>query len=396
MKRTAGGIPVLCRMLAIGFLTAALTSFVLAAAYGRVQFRFLGDFCAEIIERDPDSRPLVREILKAAKSGAVTQREENILESLGYRTVDFFSIREKIWLSAGLGVLAGCLLLLAAVRRERRRTEGRVRELTEYLEKVNTGRPGLLTDVSEDEFSCLQDEIYKTVTNLYQTREAAVTAKKNFADNLSNIAHQLKTPITAISLANQRMREHSSCVYPERIKRQLDRLVSLEESLLLLSRLDAGTLALQRTHADVFTLLTLAADHLRELSDRSGVSIEIPEIEETNIWVDFEWTMEAIMNLLKNGMEHTEKGGAVRCTCEKNPLYVQIRIRDEGPGFAREDLPHLFERFYRGQNAKGAGIGIGLSLAREILEMENGTIRAWNLSSGGACFEIRFYSLPCH
>ena len=98
------------------------------------------------------------------------------------------------------------------------------------------------------------------------------------------------------------------------------------------------------------------------------------------------------MNLMKNCMEASESGTTIHCSYEQNPLYVQIRIWDEGQGFEKEDLPHLFERFYRGKGSKDAGIGIGLSLSKAIIEMQNGIIRAFNLSEGGACFEIRFYS----
>jgi len=106
---------------------------------------------------------------------------------------------------------------------------------------------------------------------------------------------------------------------------------------------------------------------------------------------DLDWTMEAIMNLMKNCMEHSPEGSVVHCSYEANPLYVQIRIWDEGQGFAKEELPHLFERFYRGKNAKDGSIGIGLSLVKAIIEMQNGILCANNLSTGGACFEIRFY-----
>ena len=98
-------------------------------------------------------------------------------------------------------------------------------------------------------------------------------------------------------------------------------------------------------------------------------------------------------NLLKNALEHTKAGGSVLCSSEQNLLYTLIRIENEGDGFAPEDLPHLFERFYRGQNAAPGGAGIGLSLAKELIEMQNGTLSACNLPSGNACFEIRFY---CH
>lgn len=101
--------------------------------------------------------------------------------------------------------------------------------------------------------------------------------------------------------------------------------------------------------------------------------------------------MEALINLLKNCMEHSPPGGTIHCDYAENPLYVEIRIWDGGPGFDPEDLPHLFQRFYRGRHAVGNGIGIGLALARSLLERQNGTIHAYNLQGGGACFEIRIY-----
>ena len=195
-----------------------------------------------------------------------------------------------------------------------------------YLEKVNTGSQGLLLDTSEDEFSGLQDEIYKTITALYQTRDAALEEKNNFADNLSNIAHQLKTPITAISLSAQMMEEDPSISYLGQIRRQLDRLTHLEEALLLLSRIDAGTLSMKQSSVDVFTLLTLASDNLQELLMHKGISVDIPEAGEIEIIADLDWTMEAIINLMKNCMEHSVAGATVHCSYEKNPLYVQIRI----------------------------------------------------------------------
>ena len=138
-------------------------------------------------------------------------------------------------------------------------------------------------------------------------------------------------------------------------------------------------------------LLVLAADNLQELLDASGTSVEIPEQGGMMVMADLDWTMEAVMNLMKNCMEHSP-GGKVHCSYAQNPLYTEILIWDDGGGFAKEDMPHLFERFYRGQNAGEGGIGIGLALAKEMIERQNGTIRARNRPEGGALFEIRFYS----
>ncbi len=303
--------------------------------------------------------------------------------------------REEVTMTVLIGAAAGSTLLLTAFLIGcliwRKKENKRISALTDYLEKVNTGQRGVLFSTGEDELSKLQDEIYKTVTELYQTREAALNARKSLAENLDNIAHQIKTPITSISLSTQMMYEEPSSVHLKEIRRQLSRLTHLEESLLLLSRIDAGTLPLERKEIDVFTVLMLAADNLQELFRKADVSVHIPEADEMMITADMDWTMEAVMNLMKNCMEHTPPGGMVSCAYEENPLYVQIRIWDTGSGFVKEDIPRLFERFYRGQNAKAGSIGIGLSLARGIIERQNGTVSAQNLAGAGACFEIRFY-----
>ena len=292
--------------------------------------------------------------------------------------------------------LAGAFLLLAGFMVQWRRERQRIQVLTAYLEQANTGNAPVLSALGEDELSRLEDQIYKTVTYLYQTREEAVRTKSEFAKNLSNIAHQIKTPITTVSLVVQTMEERDGGEEKEereQIMKQLTRLTHLEEALLLLARLDAGTLVLKREATDVYTLLVLAADNLQEIFAYWKVSVDIPEQGEMLVVVDPDWTMEAVMNLLKNCMEHTPPGGCVYCQYEQNPLYTQIMIWDLGEGFVKEDIPHLFERFYRGQNAANGGIGIGLALAKEIVESQNGTIRAENRAEGGACFEIRFY---CH
>lgn len=294
-------------------------------------------------------------------------------------------------LFAAIGFTVGMLLYIFTYFYRNKAEAMRIQALAEYLEQVNIGKAVILSTSGEDDFSKLEDEIYKTVTFLYQTKDSAVQAKNNFAQNLSNIAHQIKTPITAISLSIQMIKQDYESKHLEQVEKQLLRLTHLEETLLVLSRLDAGTLLLQKNEVDVFTLLVLAADNLQELLVNTGSLIDIPESGEMTVIADLDWTMEAVMNLMKNCMEHNP-GGTIHCYYSQNPLYTEIRIWDDGEGFAKEDMLHLFERFYRGKNAGEGGIGIGLSLAKEIIERQNGTIRAMNKPDGGALFEIHFYS----
>lgn len=380
-------------VLSVSLLTSTITAMLLINYYSCSHFDSLGQICKGIMEIQPEAENAIMLALKQYVYTPSRNTKVNIISSYGYRQSDFLQSGVKYsMVFVCIGFLSGVTLFIITFMGRRRKEIERIKALTDYLENVNTGNSGLLIQSGEDDFSKLQDEIYKTVTMLYQTREAALKAKDNFAQNISNIAHQIKTPITSISLTIQMMKEKLSPEQLEKINRQLYRLTHLEEALLLLSRIDSGTLYLKRTKVDVFTLLMLAADNLQEVFSKENIYVNIPELDETIIYADLDWTMEAIMNLLKNCMENTPKGGSVNCRYEQNPVYTLIRIWDTGNGFAKEDIAHLFERFYRGQNAKSNGIGIGLSLSKAIIESQNGTISAKNLTDGGACFEIRFYS----
>ena len=388
---------------AFSLISSAVTAMLISCRYSRLQFDLVNVICGEVLEQEPEMKHIVSAALKEYTGGnADGVAMGDVLSVLGYDISDF-SDSSVIYdiMFATTGFLAG-IFLFAITYAFRNKTEAkRIEELSDYLEQVNMGKAVVLSASGEDLFSKLEDEIYKTVTFLYQTKDAAVQAKNDFAENLSNIAHQIKTPITAISLSLQTlsempMKKEYEKDRMEQIKKQLNRLIYLEESLLVLSRLDAGTLMFQKEDVDVFTLLVLAADNLQELFADSGTFIDIPESGEMAVTADLNWTMEAVINVMKNCMEHNA-GGTVHCSYGQNPLYTEIFIWDEGDGFAKEDIPHLFKRFYRGKNAdaggniRGSGIGIGLALSKEIIEHQNGTIRAKNLPNGGACFEIRLY-----
>lgn len=380
-------------VLSVSLITSALSVMMVSWHYSRLFFDLLNVICGEVLEQDPEAKDIVLAALKEYKRGNEDGvLEKDVLPALGYRRSDFvdWTFRQTVLLVAA-GVLTGIILFVFTFLYRNKKEAMRIQALAEYLEQVNTGKAVILSTPGEDDFSKLEDEIYKTVTFLYQTKDWAVQARNDFAENLSNIAHQIKTPITAISLSVQMMKQDLAGCHPEQIQKQLSRLTHLEEALLILSRIDAGTLPLQEDETDVYTVLVLAADNLQELLAGSGTSVDIPELGEMAVTADLDWTMEAIMNLMKNCMEHSN-GKTIHCTYAQNPLYTEILIWDEGEGFAREDIPHLFERFYRGQNASEGGIGIGLALAKEIIERQNGTIRAGNIPGGGACFEIRFYS----
>lgn len=381
-------------VLSVSLIVSAICAMLVSYHYGKFSYDLLNGVCGEVAKRDLESAQIIAASLKEYTGRMDKAKEkEDVLVTLGYQITDFSgSASRQIALCAAAGFLSGAILFLVVFFYRNRMEEKRILALTEYLEQVNTGKAVILSASGEDSFSKLEDEIYKTVTYLYHTKDTAVQDKNDFARNLSNIAHQIKTPITAISLSVQMLKQDFGCSrYTKQVEKQLLRLTHLEEALLVLSQMDAGTLSLQRKEVDVYTILVLAADNLQELFADCGTSIDIPELGGMMVIADPDWTMEAVMNLMKNCMEHS-KGKKIHCSYAQNTFYTEILIWDEGEGFAKEDIGRLFERFYRGKNAGEGGIGIGLALAREIIERQNGTLHARNMPGGGALFEIRIYS----
>lgn len=276
---------------------------------------------------------------------------------------------------------------------DRRRRRERIEGLTRYLEAINLGRESALPRL-EDEFSLLEDELYKTVGELRQSKEKAAAERQTMADNLAHIAHQVKTPITSMSMMTELLAEGQSEEqrgYTLRLSAQLSRLARLADSLLTLSRLDAGALVLARREVDLYALLCAAAEPVEELLETRGQSLVIGEDRELTVFVDMSWSSEALLNLIKNCSEHSPPGGAITIDYSRNPLYTEIVIEDDGPGFDPADLPYLFRRFYRGKTACKESIGIGLALARSIVEAQDGTLHAENRHPHGARFVVRFY-----
>lgn len=376
-----------------------LTGIILISVFGlnlyqKSAFEHLSKFCELLIQNNPEAE---QQILSSVKEYLVSPREHSnetfFLTRYGYKSTQFYNgtVTNFFILSSIIFVMiSGCFLV--SLWWMNRRKKLRISELTDYLELINIGKEKIVIQTKEDEFSGLQDEIYKTVTQLIYTKEAALKSKNNFADNLANIAHQLKTPVTAASLSLQLIQNEMPDVRTKQIKKQLERLSVLEEALLTLSKIDAGTLPFKYSKVDIYTALTLAADNLSDFLQKEGISILIPDKGCVEIIGDMEWTMEAFLNLLKNCIEHSTQNGTIYCDYSTNPIYSEILIWDEGEGFYPDDIPHLFERFYRGINASSNGIGIGLALAKSIFELQNGNITARNLPDGGACFEIRIYS----
>lgn len=253
-----------------------------------------------------------------------------------------------------------------------------------------------LSRFAEGELSVLHSEIYKMTVRL---REQADTLKKDkiyLADSIADISHQIRTPLTSIHLLLSFLSEED---LPRERRMQLcrevngllDRIDWLIAALLKISRLDAGTVQMEHRQVYVRDVVEQAAEAVAISMELKGQTLFSEEVGREAFAGDLAWTAEAVGNLLKNCMEHTPEEGSIRVRARETGVFTQIEISDTGSGFLPEDIPHLFERFYKGKNAGEGSIGIGLALAKSIITAQGGAIKAANGHDGGAVFTIRFY-----
>lgn len=290
-------------------------------------------------------------------------------------------------------LLGGALTALAAVYTLRRYR--RIGQLSEYLAQVYTGgQPPRLSGQTPGELSALQDDLYK-ITSILQQQAAALEADKRFlADSLSDIAHQLRTPLSAILLQCDFLREELPPGEAEeglaQIETQTGRIRWLVEALLRLSRLDAGVVPFEKKEYPARQVLQRAAGGLAELYLKRGVELQADCPEGLFCVCDLEWTAEALANLFKNAAEHTPPGGRVQVECSRQALYFEFRVQNEGSAVPEEELPRLFERFWRGASASPGSVGIGLPLARSIARGQQGDVTAENTPEG-PLFRLRLF-----
>ena len=270
-----------------------------------------------------------------------------------------------------------------------------IAQLSLSLDKVLHGNAIQIDDQYEGELSILSDEISKMIIKLNEQTELLQKDKVRLTNAIADIFHQMRTPLTSINLSltvlnDEHLSNDKALYYRRDIKKQLEKLQWLIETLLKMSKIDAKTAIFHRQEL-------LAKDILTKAIEPFAIPMELKEqkcvLNCTNekMFVDEQWTMEAFSNLIKNAMEHTPDSGIIQLNISENPLYTEVIVQDNGEGIPEEDIPYMFERFYKGKNAKPESVGIGLAFARMIITAQNGTISVKNHPDGGACFTVRFY-----
>ena len=324
------------------------------------------------------------------------ERGQVFLQEYGYHAMTFFW--KYLPPAASISILVfqtvGWIQYGFWLKEENRRRK-RIQALTAYLKSVNAGHAGSFTRM-EDEFSFLEDEIYKTTTALNSAKEIAVKNHEVLEARIADIAHQLKTPLTSMSLMTDLLEEYQTqetLEYYNRLTSQITRLQNLVSGLLALAKLDSHGIVLEKKQFRIQDLIDISVETVKQMFTQKQIQLLISKELEQDTWIcgDLEWTSEAVVNVLKNCWEHTPQDGKIFVSWSHNPLYVQLIIEDSGTGFTKEDLPHLFERFYRGTNAAKDSAGIGLSLSKLIMEQQNGHILAENSLQGHARFIFKWY-----
>lgn len=268
-------------------------------------------------------------------------------------------------------------------------------ELSLYMNKVLNGNYSFdIRDYCEGPFSILKSDIYKLTVKLKEQTEIAISEKNNLETILSDISHQIKTPLTSMHiindlLMNSKLSKKEEKQFLKKNELQLEKIEWLVISLLKLSRLDNGFIKLERKEVNSHVLIDKALENILIPVELKKQTLK-KDIANFSLNVDLNWTVEALLNILKNAHEHAPIGGMIKITAGDNPLYSFIKIENNGPNISSKDIPYIFERFYKGDNQKDS-IGIGLNLAKKIIDLEGGNISIKSEKDKWTCFEIRFH-----
>lgn len=342
----------------------------------------------------------------AAENGDELQAGRELLQRYGILSDTMPEIRAEqiqrrlqtagnlLWLIVDMGILMGVFLY------QRRRNQ-KVDEFVQYIRRIEQGVYQIpLDENEEEELSELKNELYKITVMLRETAELSKKQKRALSDSVSDISHQLKTPLTSclILLDNMaestHMEEGTRRQFVAEITRQLTSVNWLVQVLLKLSRLDAGVVELKEEEIRIQQLLEQAIDKVALLAEWKEISIQVSGEMQAVISGDERWLQEAFINLIKNAIEHSPAKGEIQITVEDNQVYTGVRIRDYGCGISMEEQKHIFERFYRSSTAKEDSVGIGLALAQEIIKRGNGSLTVESVVGQGTTFLIKF--LKCH
>lgn len=319
-----------------------------------------------------------------------TENDISILSSLKEE------FTKKLIINISVFVIISTIFIIIIIAKEHKNKKN-LNDIISYLKELNRGNYNLNIDLNkEGNLSILKNEIYTTTVMLRKQAEKELQDKINLKDSLTNISHQLKTPLTSISLLVDNLLDEEIDTNTQKeflldIKNQIESINYLIIVLLKLSRFDANVVTFKEEKINVKNLLIDILKHIDIIREVKNIDIHITGDNASTLIGDYKWEYEAISNILKNCLEYTPENKNIYIKYRETNMYTEIIIEDEGPGMSKNEKNKIFERFYKGNNSNSNNFGIGLSLAKEIINKDNGKIKVESELNKGTTFKIRYY-----
>lgn len=387
----------------IAILGFFIVSTIQNKKYEKIVNETISNFIDEIMEKYPEtSEEDIIKILNDIENTNEQKEKMKILKKYGYtNNLSYIKkLENEMYSNMKFNIVVICvfgILILTIVLIYNRKKEREIKKINKYLNEINNGNYELkIEENCEDELSKLKNELYKTTVLLRETAENSEQEKINLSNSLADISHQIKTPLTSIRIMldniedNPNMDSKTREEFIEDISKQIDWISSLAISLLKLAKFDAGAIKMNDQEVNVKKLINNVISNLAILLDIKNIKIEQKIDDDTIIKADYNWQLEALTNIIKNAIEHSHDNGTIHIDVENNSVFVKIKIRDEGEGINKKDIKHIFDRFYKAKKSSENSIGIGLSLAKTIIEQENGYIKVDSEVDRGTTFEIKY------
>lgn len=361
------------------------------------------DFVNRVVEVIHEDYPLVDEAKIIEIINSKDSSNAHVLKDYGFSEFDMtylksirLEFKQSIFLSLALIIIFASIVIIVYKYDEKKKTT-EINNIINYLKNINKGNYDLdIIDNSEGLISILKNEIYTTTIMLREKALKEVEDKNKLKDSLSNISHQLKTPLTSItimvdSLLEEDIDDKTQKEFLKDIGHQVENINFLILSMLKLSRFDANVITFKKEKIVVQDLVVACLKNIDIIRDLKDINIHVKGSKNVTFNGDYNWEIEAICNILKNAIEYTPEHQNIYIIFEENGLFTKIEIIDEGPGISDNDLHHIFERFYKGKNSGNNNFGIGMSLAKEIIEHDNGSIKVSRNKDKGTKFTIKYY-----
>ena len=352
-----------------------------------------------VLEKYPDIEK--REIVEILNSSDKTNNE--ILREYGIELDKDSVILEnntdfQKFIIIDVSTLIVFILILSIIVFKYNHSESKkINEITKYIEEINRGNYKLnIEENTEDELSILKNELYKITIKLKEVAENSQKDKTTLKDSLSDISHQIKTPITSILimldniLSDENMPEDIKKDFIKDIKREIINIKFLVESILKLSKIDSNSIKFIKKEVFIRDIINEAVKNVSMLSELKNIEIIVSGDVLIKTICDLKWQVEAITNILKNCIEHSYENKKIYINYNQNNMYTELKIEDNGTGIDAKDLPHIFERFYKGKNSSSDSVGIGLALSKSIIESNNGYIQVDSELNKGTTFIIKY------